>query len=250
MVEPGAMAIEPSLLVRDGFRLRGTSVSRLETFVDAAFAFGVTLLVISVGTIPGSVPELLDALKHVPVFAACFLLLTMLWSGHEEWSRRYGIDNDRTTWLSLLFVFVMLVWVYPLRMVFSAAFEFFTGGWIRSGLPTPTNSDLQNCFLIYGIGYASMSAILLQLNREALRSPVEPPLDPVEALETRRAVGSYAIHVGVACISILLSFVARSAESNWIASLPGFAYTLTGVGLSWHHRRFHRLRARLGAPAR
>ena len=31
----------------DGFRLRGTSVSRLETFVDAAFAFGVTMLVAS-----------------------------------------------------------------------------------------------------------------------------------------------------------------------------------------------------------
>jgi hypothetical protein len=240
------MAIDSALPVRDGFRLRGTSVSRLETFVDAAFAFGVTLVVISVGTLPGSVPELVEALKHVPAFAACFLLLTMLWSGHDEWSRRFGIDNDRTTWLSLLFVFVMLVWVYPLRMVFSEAFDFFTNGWFASGMPKSTNTDIQNCFLIYGIGFASMSAILLQLNREALRTPVEPPLDPVEVLETRRAVGSYAVHVGVACISVLLSFVARNAESNLLASLPGFAYMLTGVGLSWHHKRFHKLRAKLG----
>jgi uncharacterized membrane protein len=239
------MAIDSALPVRDGFRLRGTSVSRLETFVDAAFAFGVTLVVISVGALPGSVPELLEALKHVPAFAACFLLLTMLWSGHDEWSRRYGIENDRTSWLSLLFVFVMLVWVFPLRMVFSAAFEFFTNGWLKSGMNDFSSADLQNCFLIYGIGFASMSAILLQLNREALRTPVEPPLDPIETLETRRAIGAYAVHVGVAFISILLSFAVRNAQSNLLAALPGFAYMLTGVGLSWHHRRFHKLRAKL-----
>src|SRR5262245_39056444 len=126
------MTTEPALKVRDGFRLRGTSVSRLETFVDAAFAFGVTMLVISVGTIPKSIEELLLALRSVPAFAACFLILVMLWSGHEEWSRRYGIEDDGTTWLSLLFVFVMLVWIYPLRIIFSGAMEFFTGGWAQS----------------------------------------------------------------------------------------------------------------------
>ena len=31
----------------DGFRIRGTEVSRLEAFSDAAFAFAITLLVVS-----------------------------------------------------------------------------------------------------------------------------------------------------------------------------------------------------------
>ena len=73
-----------TLPVKDGFRLRGESISRLETFVDAAFAFSLSMLVILVGTLPMDVPELFLALRKVPTFAACFLLITMFWSGHNH----------------------------------------------------------------------------------------------------------------------------------------------------------------------
>lgn len=48
-----------SLPLKDGFRLRGTEMTRLETFLDAAFAFATTLLVISVGSIPENYQELI-----------------------------------------------------------------------------------------------------------------------------------------------------------------------------------------------
>ena len=38
-------------------------MTRLEAFVDAAFAFAVTLLVISLDAIPNSIPALLEAMK-------------------------------------------------------------------------------------------------------------------------------------------------------------------------------------------
>jgi hypothetical protein len=38
---------------RDGFRLRGEEMTRIETFTDAAFAFAVSLLVIAGDTVPG-----------------------------------------------------------------------------------------------------------------------------------------------------------------------------------------------------
>ncbi|MDQ2701254.1 MAG: TMEM175 family protein [Pseudomonadota bacterium] len=58
---------------------RGREVTRIETFVDAAFAFAVTLLVISFDAIPDSAQALVQALKGVPAFAASFALLAMLW---------------------------------------------------------------------------------------------------------------------------------------------------------------------------
>ncbi len=61
-----------SLPVQGGFRLRGLEMTRLETFCDAAFAFAVTLLVISGEGIPGSYQELIVALKGIPAFAASF----------------------------------------------------------------------------------------------------------------------------------------------------------------------------------
>ncbi|HWB18979.1 MAG TPA: TMEM175 family protein, partial [Phycisphaerales bacterium] len=55
----------------DGFRHRGREVSRLEGFSDAAFAFAVTLLVISL-EVPNSFDGLLDVLRGLPAFAVCF----------------------------------------------------------------------------------------------------------------------------------------------------------------------------------
>ena len=56
------------LRVEDGFRLRGEDVSRLETFVDAGFAFSMTMLVIFYNQLPDTAAELRDALRKVPSF--------------------------------------------------------------------------------------------------------------------------------------------------------------------------------------
>jgi uncharacterized membrane protein len=240
------MALDPGLPMRDGFRLRGTSVSRLETFVDAAFAFGVTLLVISAGTIPATMPDLMLAMRHVPTFGICFLQLTMLWWAHNLWSRRFGIETGNTACLSLLFVFVMLIWIYPLRLVIAGALNYFTGHWVPTEIKLDSSADLQVCFQIYGVGFALLSLMMMMLNRTALKMKDELELDAVEVLETRRSMGVHAIHAAVAALSVFLTFFVMNSESIWMA-LPGFVYVLTGVGMSWHHSRFHKLRAKLGA---
>ena len=47
-----------------GFRLRGIAMTRLETFIDAAFAFAITMLVIAAQQIPMAF--------LVPLHRACF----------------------------------------------------------------------------------------------------------------------------------------------------------------------------------
>lgn len=54
---------------KQGFRLRGLEMTRLETFIDAAFAFAITILVISIGELPKNYGELVNALKDAPAFA-------------------------------------------------------------------------------------------------------------------------------------------------------------------------------------
>src|SRR4051812_50009146 len=53
-----------------GFRLRGLEMTRLETFIDAAFAFAVTMMVIATDRVPDDISGLLDAFKNVPAFVA------------------------------------------------------------------------------------------------------------------------------------------------------------------------------------
>ena len=113
---------------RDGFLERGQQVTRVEAFVDAAFAFAVTLLVISFDGLPRSADELVAAYKGIPAFAASFLLLATFWRAHERWSRWYGMDDSHSTVLSLMLVFLVLVYVYPLRMLFAGFFHFVSNG--------------------------------------------------------------------------------------------------------------------------
>ena len=49
-----------------GFRLRGIAMTRLETFIDAAFAFAITMLVIASQQIPDDIETLLAAFKMCP----------------------------------------------------------------------------------------------------------------------------------------------------------------------------------------
>ena len=49
--------------------------ARLDNFVDGAFAFAITLLVISGADLPKDVAALEHAPRGIPAFAACFALL-------------------------------------------------------------------------------------------------------------------------------------------------------------------------------
>ena len=232
------------LPVKDGFRLRGESISRLETFVDAAFAFAVTLMVISPSGIPKSMDELVLALHRVPTMAACFVIMMMFWAGHDRWSRRYGLDNTASTFLSLALVLGVLVFVYPQRIILSGAMSFVTGGWTPAEVELHSIGQLLDVYAVYALGYGYLSGVLVLLDREALRHADELRLDALERLETKRDLGSHLIFLGSAVLSMALTFLARRGP-DWLANAPGFAYMAIGPAMHFHHARFHRLRKRL-----
>src|SRR5690606_24262030 len=147
-----------SLPREDGFRLRGQQVTRLETFVDAAFAFALTLLVIFFETLPTTYDEPSEALRRVPTFMMCFVLLAMFWAAHNRWSRRFGLDDMASTIWSLGLVLVMLVYVYPLRMVVSSGLWLASGGFVPTELVLTGPGavyDLLWAFIIYGVGFGA-----------------------------------------------------------------------------------------------
>ena len=145
-----------SLTVETEFRLRGLEVTRLDTFIDAAFAFVLTLLVISFDEIPSNHAEMLAAVKRIPGFAASFAILMMFWLQHRRWSRRYGLENYKTISLSLALIFVVLVYVYPLRMVFEGMFASLSGGYLSPSLRIETYDELRTLFVFYSVGFFAM----------------------------------------------------------------------------------------------
>src|SRR3989442_13315880 len=74
-----------------GFRLRGIEMTRLETFIDAAFAFAISMLVIAAQQIPDNIVALLAAFKNVPTFVCSIAVLGIYWRGRWFWGRGYGL---------------------------------------------------------------------------------------------------------------------------------------------------------------
>src|SRR5690349_3614405 len=97
--------------------IRETGSTRLDAFVDAAFAFAVTLLVIGGGEPPGAYAELAAVMQRIPAFAVGFVLLGMFWHAHVRWRRLCGNGSFVAVLLSFALVFLVLVYVYPLRMM-------------------------------------------------------------------------------------------------------------------------------------
>jgi uncharacterized membrane protein len=208
------------LPMKDDVRLRGMDMTRLETFCDAAFAFAVTLLVISRGTIPTSFAELLDALKEIPAFLFSFSIILSLWIAHRRWSRRYGLEDGWTTLISLAMVFVMLVYVYPLRMLASAFMSFLTAGWLPSSLVFQSARDLTGLFVVYGLGFAIQTALLALLYLRAIRARDELGLNGLELLRTRQEVTIHAVLAASGVASALIAAFLPPSLGKW----AGFVY--------------------------
>jgi uncharacterized membrane protein len=223
-----------------GFRLRGGENTRIEAFTDAAFAFALTLLVIGGNHAPANIDELLEALSGVPAYAASFALLCVFWHAHYVWYRRYGVEDGRSVLLSLALVFLVLIYVYPLHMLFSTALS-----WSTSDAPRPDPivrdaHDVTLMFVIYGIAYAALSAIVLLLYAHAWSLRERLGLDAVERLVTRNGLLRWSYNVGIGLSSAALALAIPDGAPVIAHALPGVAYLLLfvfGLASRRHLRR-------------
>jgi len=234
-----------------GFRIRGGQPTRLDAFVDAAFAFAVTLLVIAIGHVPTSVQELEQAMRGVPAFAASFFVIARFWKAHRDWSRRYGIEDAFSVRLSLLLVFVTLVYVYPLRMVAAMLFGMLSGGFLSEHrLDFGSIDELRALYVIFAVGYAVTVTTLALLHWHALRLADALDLSRRERALTRTAVLRYLLFLGVALLSLLLALTLPMSNAQPIYySVPGMAYALIYVIRLIVLRRERAELAMLGAAA-
>ena len=218
------------LPVEGGVRMRGEHITRLETFVDAAFAFAVTLLVVSFDAMPSSFTELYDALRRLPAFLAGFAIIATFWHSHNRFSRRFGLEDGWITFLSLTLVAATLFYVYPLRMVMSAAMRFFTGGWAPSEVVVGSFLEFRLVFIIYGLGFAALAGLIAAMNLHALRKADVLQLDEVEQLAARSEVVAQLVLAAVAGLSILIAATIPPGR-EWAQALPGLIYCVLGIAM-------------------
>jgi uncharacterized membrane protein len=210
---------------RYGFRYRGGENTRIEAFTDAAFAFAVTLLMIGGGHVPTTAAELLAALRNLPGYAASFALLCLFWYAHYKWHRRYGIEDGPSILLSLLLVFLVLIYVYPLHMMFNAAISV-GGNADPGGFQIRTWADWKVMYVVFGIAYASMSVVILLFYAHARRLREALELDATERAITDAGVLRWIFSACVGLLSAALALALAPGARGLLYALPGFAYWL------------------------
>ena len=170
--------------------------SRLDNFTDAAFAFAVTLLVIGGSEAPTSFAMLSAAVAEVPTFAIGFAIIAMFWFAHVRWRTYRGDGDGLSALLSVILVFLVLIYVQPLRAMARSFATFLGGG------GTPFEGDLGDLFLVYGAGFVAMAAATAALFLEARRNPALTD-------ELRAAVRGetiiWSVLVATGLVSILLA---------------------------------------------
>lgn len=138
--------------------------SRLDNFTDAAFAFAVSLMVIGGAGAPQTFEALIAALGDLPAFAFGFAVMAMFWLGHVRWRKARGEGDWLSILLTLILVFLTLIYVQPLRGMATATALWFTGQGQEFG------GSLPGLFAVYGSGFVLMSLTMAGLWAEPLRS--------------------------------------------------------------------------------
>lgn len=213
--------------IENDFRIRGESITRLETFFDAAFAFSITMLVISVGSIPENYADLVLAIKKVPSFALSFAGITWIWMGHRRWSKWFGLEDGPSIIITLSLIFVMLVYIYPLRLIFSAMLSWITGNWLPSEFLLTENFQLTDLFVFYGVGFFALCGLLAMLFKHALLKKQALGLSPLEMLKTR----SEYIQWSVAAFTGLFSAIFALVMPLSLAVFAAFAYSTLAISM-------------------
>ena len=199
-----------------GFRLRGMEMTRLETFIDAAFAFAISMLVIAAQQIPDNIQALLAAFKNVPTFVCSIAVLGIFWRGHWLWSRRYGLEDRASILISWAMIVTILIFIYPLKAIFGAMWYLLSSGQVGQPFSLhTTESQARTIFAIYALGLIAISAEILLLNLRAwqLREPLR--LNARERLVTRGELTGWSIPVSVGIISFVLALILPREQIAW-----------------------------------
>jgi uncharacterized membrane protein len=220
---------------------RTNESKRLDAFVDAAFAFAVTLLLIAGAEPIVSIGGLQTALLNIPTSAASFALVAVFWQAHRNYGRLAPTRDALSTLLSLGVVFSVLVYVFPLRMLVSSGFHYMSRGLLPGSALIRSFEDLELLYVVYGIGFAFLSLLFVLLFRHTAKIG-----DRLGATPEGRADAADSAVIWLFCLTsgLVSALVAAFGPLRAAPYLPGLCYWIIPLAIWLRYALIRRARRR------
>lgn len=205
------------------FRMRGENMTRIETFVAASFGFAITMLIISLDDIPKDIEAFILAIKNVPSFVTSCAVIVLIWYKHADWSRRYGLEDAMTIFLSGALISIVLVFIYPLRLMMQGLFFVMTDGYFPLGIELNSWESLRTMFVFYGAGFLALTINFWALYAHALRQHQKLALSEFEHNFTQRNVTDWLVS---SVMSVLVIVVMVFVPTDYLIYIPHLFFLL------------------------
>jgi uncharacterized membrane protein len=195
----------------------GRDVSRIEGFSDAVFGFALTLLVASL-EVPPDFEALKQTLRGFLPFALTFALISWIWYLHYSFFREFGLEDRLTIVLNSILLFVVLFFVYPLKVM--------ANNLVGIGETFTRLSEYDNRFLMvaYSSGVIAVFLVFFLLNWNAYRQRQALDLQPEQLYDIGTALRAHASSTLLGVTSVLLAVSLPMS----VFALSGLIYTLEG----------------------
>ena len=151
--------------------------------------------------------------------------------------RRFGLQDVKTILLNSILLFVVLLYVYPLKFIFSLLTQ---GNIIihpdgTTVTKLSTTGEVDQLMLIYGIGFFVIYSIFLLMHMHALAKKDELRLNAIEMYNTRTAMYGNLTMMSIGALSTLFALLGIFTDLQ-LSSYSGLSYALIGIALSVLYR--------------
>ena len=217
------MNVTHALVGKDGFRLRGEEMSRIDGFSDVVFGFALTLIIASL-EVPKTFDELREVLLGFVPFAICFVFLMTVWLSHFRFFRRFGLHDIGTILINAALLFTVLFYVYPLKFLFTLfASQFYAAHPGRD--PISNVLQLRELTVTYALGFAAIYLCLTLLNWNAWRQRGALHLNDLERLILK---GELVDLFATMCLGFIVAVVAVLLPPQW-SMAACYLFLLIGI---------------------
>lgn len=134
--------------------------------------------------------------------------------------RRYGLSDGPAIALNSTLLFVVLLYVYPLKFLSTYLVDLWSGASETAARIQP--SQIPDLLIIYGVGYVAVFTVFLLMHLYAYRKRHTVHLTRLELFDTRYEIQANLINI----VAGLASMIVAAVGGVNSVGLAGFMYPL------------------------